>query len=127
MSTKDGISITAASYSGTVTLETPFAMHTYSRLFFAGDVQDNSLLAGGTLTRWNGEVRDWQMLQMAINGAPSGTTITLSDNCYASTTDSALHVDSSKNLTIDLNGHTLDRGLADGDGQAEMKSSCSFI
>ena len=44
----DDVSITSASYGGTVTLEQPFTDGT--NVFEAGVVDDNSVLAGTTLT-----------------------------------------------------------------------------
>ena len=117
--TKETISITASTFNGTVTLEEPFAMHSYSRVFPAGVVSDNSLLGGGALTFWNGEVFDWNTLQMAINGAADGVTITLGDSVFGSVTDDALHVGSGKKITIDLKGYSINRGLENADPQTE--------
>ena len=97
-------------------MEKPFAMHDYNRVFPAGIISDNSLLDGGALTFWTGSITDWQNLQMAINSALDGAVIKLDQSVDASyTSDAALHVDSSKNITIDLNGNTINRSLLDRD------------
>ena len=53
----------------------------------------------------------WEALQKAINAASNGTeeTITLVHDCTATATDTALIIPAGKNITIDLNGHTIDR------------------
>ena len=60
----------------------------------------------------------WKDLQEKIDNAESGETITLIANCTADYGDVSLTIPENKELTIDLNGHTLDRGLADGEAVA---------
>ena len=52
----------------------------------------------------------WKKLQRQINEAAEGTVIVLQEDYTAEADDIYLNVD--KTLTIDLNGHTLDRGLS---------------
>ena len=124
--TRDTIRITASSFNGAVTLSQPFAKYAgnseqyIANLFMPGEISDNSQLAGGTLKAWDGRVTSWQMLQMAINDAPDGATIMLDENITAVySQDVALHVGSGKNLTIDLGGWTINRGLTDKDPLAD--------
>ena len=51
----------------------------------------------------------WQTLQNALN---AGGTVTLDKNYTALASDSALEVPAGVTVTLDLNGHTIDRGLA---------------
>ena len=51
----------------------------------------------------------WRVLQQMIDDASFGATITLPWDCKAGTSDTALLVNTEKNITIDLNGHTIDR------------------
>ncbi len=51
----------------------------------------------------------WSLLDKQIAEATSGSTITLTKDYEAVTTDTYLSVPNSQNTTIDLNGHTLDR------------------
>ena len=111
---KDGISITASSFSGSVKLEERF--FNSKGHYDAGSVssQNVSKLAGNALRAWDGEVRTWADLQSVIKGAKNGSTIKLTQSYTALSTDSALSIPNSRALTIDLNGFTLDRGLRDG-------------
>jgi len=56
-----------------------------------------------------GEASAWAALQEEINQAENGGVITLSEDITALPDDSRLTVPSGKRLTLDLNGHTLDR------------------
>ena len=69
--TKKAISVTATSFGGTVTLGKPFKMASKGLLFQAGDVADNSYLAGGALTWWDGEGTDTAYVNAA--GEDMGT------------------------------------------------------
>ena len=51
----------------------------------------------------------WAALQDAIIRADSGEVIALSDDLTALETDVAINIPAGKRLTLDLNGHTLDR------------------
>ena len=53
----------------------------------------------------------WQSLQEALQQAEDGSVITLDENVTASADDSAIFIDAGRCVTLDLNGHTLDRGL----------------
>ena len=60
-----------------------------------------------------GEVlMSWAGLQQRFNNAQSGDTITLSNDVTAAEADTRLVLDSGENITLDLNGYTLDRGLS---------------
>ena len=62
------------------------------------------------------DVDRWNQLQQEINDSDSGDVIRLTSDCIAAPDDSALVVPEEKDdLTIDLNGYTIDRGLADKD------------
>ena len=79
----------------------------------ADDTDETGELFGAstTVTTWNG-------LQSAINSAASGDVIVLGENITAGSSDSYINIPSGKNITIDLNGKTLDRNreTADEDG-----------
>ena len=60
------------------------------------------------------EASPWQELQNAIDRADNGGVITLTGSVTALKEDDALTIASGKRLTLDLNGHTLNRGLKDG-------------
>lgn len=57
-SMRETIRVTASSFGGTVSLARPFAQISTGLLFQEGLVADNSLLAGGALTWWDGEGED---------------------------------------------------------------------
>ena len=59
--------------------------------------------------------RNWQALQNIIDLKADGTVIKLDSDYTAGADDDALLIPENKTLTLDLNGHTLDRGLADGE------------
>ena len=54
-------------------------------------------------------VTTWAELQTAVNNAGDGDTITLGEDITAGSSDSYINIPSDKNVTIDLNGKTLDR------------------
>ena len=59
----------------------------------------------------------WSLLNQQIADAAYGSTITLTKDYEAVTTDTYLSVPNSQNITIDLNGHTLNRNTtAKADG-----------
>ncbi len=51
----------------------------------------------------------WAALQEAVNGAQNSSVITLTDDLTALETDVAINIPAGKRLTLDLNGHTLNR------------------
>ena len=107
---KETISVTASSFSGTVTLEKDFSNK--SGIYSARSAADLAKLAGSALRAWDDTMETWAALSQTIDGVESGTTIVLDQDYTALPTDSALEV-RGKTLTIDLNGFTLDRGLTD--------------
>ena len=117
--TEDSINITSSSYNGTVTLDKCFqkvagSNGTCVALFNEGTVSDNSQLVGDTLKAWDGSISSWQVLQLLINQAGDGETIQLVQDITAIYgIDFALKVSGNKNIILDLNGYSLDRGLAD--------------
>ena len=56
-------------------------------------------------------VSAWQALQTAINQAENGSVISLNEDVTALPEDSRLKIASGKCVTLDLNGHTLNRNL----------------
>lgn len=54
----------------------------------------------------------WQVLVDAIANAENGATITLENDFIASSGDNALTIPAGKTLTIDLDGHTINRNLS---------------
>lgn len=56
----------------------------------------------------------WAALQQQINAAEDGveTTITLTENLTATDEDTALVIPGGKKITLETNGHVLDRGLS---------------
>ncbi len=61
-------------------------------------------------------VSSWSELQKAIDNASSGDTIALSADVTAGEKDTSLIIPNGKMLTLDLNGHTVDRALKEHKG-----------
>ena len=57
--------------------------------------------------------KTWDDLQKRINKAKNGSTIKLTKNITAGTGNVGLTIPAKKKITLDLAGHTLDRGLTD--------------
>ena len=74
---------------------------------------------GGSFSPKTSEVSTWTGLQERINNASSGETITLSTDITAGSGDYALVIQNSS-LTIDLNGHTINRNV----GETARKNGC---
>lgn len=70
--------------------------------------------AAADAARTDSDIESWPALQDVINSAASGDTIVLTEDLTAGEADSALIIPAGKNLTLDLNGHTLDRNLNEG-------------
>ena len=68
--------------------------------------------------------KTWSGLQRMIDQAQNGETLVLSADYLAEADDAALNVSAGKTLTLDLNGHSLNRGLA---GQAAAENGCVII
>lgn len=64
------------------------------------------------------KAKTWSALQDAINDAESDDTIILNADVTAGKTDTVLTVPDGSVLTLDLNGHTIDRALAEPGGNA---------
>ena len=63
-------------------------------------------------------ITTWSALQEAITGAgETPTTITLTQSLTATDQDSYLEIKKGQDITIDLAGHTLDRGLKNQNGR----------
>ena len=62
------------------------------------------------------DISSWSALQEAINSAVSGDTITLNEDVTAGESDTALIVPNGQTVTLDLNGHTIDRALTESRG-----------
>ena len=69
------------------------------------------LLSGFFIVRARAEISAWQRLQAAMNQAENNAVVILSEDVKALEGDSVLSVASGQNITLDLNGHTLDRNL----------------
>lgn len=54
-------------------------------------------------------IESWSALQEAVNRAGNGDVIALTDDLTALESDATLNIPAGKRLTLDLNGHTLDR------------------
>ena len=64
------------------------------------------------------DIRTWSGLQDTINAAAPGDTVTLTADLKAADTDSRLQIPDGLTVTLDLNGHTLDRALTEPRGNA---------
>ena len=53
----------------------------------------------------------WKRLQRSINNATNGSVIQLTEDCVATNNDVALVIPTDKVITIDLNGHAINRNL----------------
>ena len=67
------------------------------------------LLIPGSPAASGSEPSAWQSLQEAILRAEGGGVIMLSEDVTASAEDLAISIDSGRCVTLDLNGHTLNR------------------
>ena len=76
-------------------------------LFLYGFAITNAAQASGTDT--------WQALQEAIDQAEPGSELILTADLTALSSDTAIEIGEGKNLTLDLNGHTLNRQLLPND------------
>jgi len=88
---------------------------------------DTPLTGDTTLTaKW---ITVWQDLQDQINAAEEGkaTTITLTQNVKALSTETALTVPEGKKITLDLGSYTLDRGLPQGTDKAKQNGSVIIV
>lgn len=56
------------------------------------------------------DASSWNRLQYQINQAENGATITLTENAVAAYEDIFLRITAEKSITLDLAGHTIDRG-----------------
>lgn len=121
-------SIRALDYNGTVMLNSYFRDNFYydTKVFLYGKA-DNSDIENITLVPY--EVNDWSGLQALINGYAVGNTITLDKDYTAGSGDTALTIPANKELTLDLNGYTLDRNLsaATANGNAITNNGTLYI
>ncbi len=78
------------------------AMAVVITVFFVGTIKVSASAPTG-----------WEKIKDDIERADSGTTITLTEDITAENGDAALLIEDNKNITIDLNGHTLDRNLSE--------------
>ena len=112
--TADDICIRSAAYTGAVTLESSFMAktETNSRVFFEGETYTNSQLENTVLVPL---VYDWEMVQALLNAGTERITLTNDitakeeDSNAGTPADSWLVVPEGKTVTIDLNGHTINR------------------
>lgn len=81
-------------------------------------VRRAAVLLTGIIVLWmhgiaaaQAEISAWQALQTAINQAENGSVISLNEDVTALPEDSRLKIASGKCVTLDLNGHTLNRNL----------------
>ena len=70
-----------------------------------------------TFTPVTGGITAWAALQQQIDEAEDGAVITLEEDLTVTSDDSYLNIPNGKTVTLNLNGHTLDRGLADSEAQ----------
>ena len=117
--TRDSVSITASSFSGTVTLNQPFQNWNGVRLYLPGEQPVEKItkyMHGDPLVAWDREINSWERLQFAIDVAEDGSTIKLTENIKASSNndDTALMIPDGKSITIDVCGSTINRNLSIG-------------
>ena len=120
--TRDTISITAASFGGTVTLNQPFQNWNGVRLHPPGTA-DTTYMSGDPLIAWDRNISSWERLQFAIDVAENGGTVILGQDVTGKTYSSPLSINSDKNFTIDLNGYRIDRGLYMGAARTDGTGS----
>ena len=113
-STRNSISITASSYFGNVTLEQHFQNMDY--IFEQSSDPDLGFLAHSALRAWDGRISSWALLRKRIN---AGGEISLGQDYTAEENDTALTVPPGREVTLDLNGYTLDRDLSDGEAKED--------
>jgi len=100
----DAAPVTVAAASGHTLTESDAAK-------FFGDSGKAVVLDSGALKLVN--KTPWAALNDKL---AAGGTVTLYKDYTAASTDGALSVPAGKSVTLDLNGHILDRGLQNGDG-----------
>lgn len=105
-SDEENDSISADGYGGNITLMKYFVDG--SQTFLVGTA-DRTSLEGKTLRPY--VVSDWSSLRELIASDFVGDTLTLDKDYTAQSGDTALAISEGKTLTLDLNGHTLDRHL----------------
>ena len=101
---KDGYTIKSV-YADQDTL-TPDENGIYSFTISAKDVTVSAEVIGAT---------NFADLQDLINDTDEGGTLTLDNDYTAVSSEGTLNIPAGKTITIDLNGHTIDRGLAGSD------------
>lgn len=113
--TKYYISVTSSSYKGTVNFKNKFVADDENATIYNADtsVDGTSINANVTLTFFGENA--WETLASRIYYAADGSTLKLGYDCRADGSASGFDIASGKTLTIDLNGHTLDRNRIPGD------------
>ena len=107
-------------YNASVTFSKSFYDKASMTEYGAGYFGYTDSLKGRTLIP---NVNGWAVLQQQINSAQNGDTITLGGYNYSATSgDTALTVSAGKNITIDLNGYTINRNL-----NAAAENGCAII
>ena len=71
-------------------------------------------IAMAEAARPNSGIDTWAALQEAVDRAVNGDVVVLSSDLTAGESDRALIIPAGVSLTLDLNGHTLDRNLHEG-------------
>ena len=99
--------IITSSFNANVKLVKPFASLAY-HLVPTDRVEDLSMLANA-VGPWAADIDSWQNLQAVVNGTSAGSVITLTQDLKSNYGYDMLEIGEGKKLTIDLNGHTLDR------------------
>lgn len=100
----------------TVTKEIPVSYNANSGSY---DASFSMPRAAATVTVTADTSRPWMVLQAQINAAGNGAVIALFKDTVAENSNTALMIPADKNITLDLAGFTLDRGLAESAAAAE--------
>ncbi len=82
-----------------------------------------------TITAVFEEANAWSRLQAAIDECEEGGTVTMTEDVKADNMNTALTFMADREMTLDLNGHTIDRGLeeAEANGSALMVGGVLYI
>ena len=72
-------------------------------------------------------MESWAALQESIDQAENGDVILLTEDLTAEEGDNQIIIPTGKSLTIDLNGHTLDRNMAEAGDESESRSSVIHV
>ena len=125
----NGTSVAQAAVGDTVTLlATPTDGYVFDSFTVTGadnnpvEVSDDNTftMPAGNMSVSATFVSEWSLLQAAINNATDGGTVTLDKDYTATGDDVPLVVPAGRSVTLDLNGHSIDRSLTEAQARGHV-------